>query len=636
MSRKPKHAQPLALHPLRVAVLSALAILPAVAPAATIPSGMALDASEISVNSTVFSDQDVPRVARDAAGDSVVVWSSFDQASGTSSWDVVAQRYNAAGQPQGGEILVNTFTTGFQNHPSVAMDAAGDFVVAWQSYNQASGTSKYDIFARQFNAAGAPVQANEFLVNTADTANNQASPSVAMDATGDFVVAWNSVGQAAAGHVDIFARTYNAAGAAQQANEFVVNSLSILISTHTTPSVAMDTAGDFVVAWQVLDQASGSSGYDIFAQRYNAAAQAQGGEIQVNTVIANNQLDPSVAMDAAGDFVVAWDSYDQVSGSSLEDVYARQFNANGTAVQASEFLVNTITTNRQNTPSVAMDAAGDFVVAWASYDQVSGSSKHDIYARQFNAAGTPVQANEFLVNTFTTSEQMAPAVAADAAGDFIVAWQSYNQIASSSYDVFARRFQGPEQLDLAATLAASSSSVNGGASFSVTLGLNNNTAVTTFGNAAINAALGVASGVTADFTLPAGVTLGTVAGSNWSCGTPANNVMTCTYNGSVAAATAIPGLTVNFTAPAGTSAAVNLPFQANVSSTRQDSNNANDTGSTTVQVKAVGGSGGGGGGGSGGGGYSSGGGGAMDLLSLASLGLPLLFTWFTGRRRQRR
>ncbi|MGL4462065.1 MAG: hypothetical protein ACRC1K_07920, partial [Planctomycetia bacterium] len=35
--------------------------------------------------------------------------------------------------PAGVEFQVNTFTTNNQSQPSVAMDADGDFVVAWQS-----------------------------------------------------------------------------------------------------------------------------------------------------------------------------------------------------------------------------------------------------------------------------------------------------------------------------------------------------------------------------------------------------------------------------------------------------------------------------------------------------------------------
>src|SRR5687767_635397 len=61
-----------------------------------------------------------------------------------------------------GEFQVNTYTSGPQRYPAVAMDADGDFVVVWQS-NQQDGNSD-GIFAQRFNAAGLP-QASEFKVN---------------------------------------------------------------------------------------------------------------------------------------------------------------------------------------------------------------------------------------------------------------------------------------------------------------------------------------------------------------------------------------------------------------------------------------------------------------------------------------
>jgi len=46
---------------------------------------------------------------------------------------------------------------------------------------------------------------------------------------------------------------------------------------------------------------------------------------------------------------------------------------------------------------------------------------------------------EFLVNTFTTDNQYVPAVAADAAGNFVVVWQSYGQDGSFA-GVFGQRY----------------------------------------------------------------------------------------------------------------------------------------------------------------------------------------------------
>ena len=70
-------------------------------------------------------------------------------------------------------------------------------------------------------------------------------------------------------------------------------------------------------------------------------------------------------MDTDGDFVVAWDSDEQEGAGYGAGVYAQRYDGDGTPA-GDEFHVNTYTTEEQERPSVAMDASGDFVVAWRS------------------------------------------------------------------------------------------------------------------------------------------------------------------------------------------------------------------------------------------------------------------------------
>src|SRR5262245_7440253 len=102
---------------------------------------------EFHANTHVTADQVFADVAADADGDFVVVWRS-DLQDGDAG-GIYAQRYSAAGTPQGGEFRVNTVTAGNQMNPSVAMDDLGNFVVTWE--DSASGKG---IMGQRFNAAG--------------------------------------------------------------------------------------------------------------------------------------------------------------------------------------------------------------------------------------------------------------------------------------------------------------------------------------------------------------------------------------------------------------------------------------------------------------------------------------------------
>jgi hypothetical protein len=161
--------------------------------------------------------------------------------------------------------------------------------------------------------------------------------------------------------------------------------------------MSMDADGDYVITW--ASQYQDGFSWRVYAQRFNASGVPQGPEFRVNTTTTNTQWNPSVAMDANGDFIVAWESANIGSYAVYDSaVYAQRYNAAGVP-QGSEFRVSTSTSINHFTPSVAADADGDFVIVWRSYlDQTIGDG---IYAQRYNAAGV-VQGSQFRVNTTTT------------------------------------------------------------------------------------------------------------------------------------------------------------------------------------------------------------------------------------------
>jgi phosphoheptose isomerase len=361
----------------------------------------------------------------DASGDFVVAWQSSDG----SGYGIYAQRYNAAGVPKGAEFPVNTYTTLRQAAPAVAMDADGNFIVAWQS--QLQDGSNYGVYAQRYNSTGAAAGA-EFLVNTYTT-SAQFAPAVAMDADGDFIVAWHSYTQDGSSH-GVYAQRYNATGD-PQGGEFLVNTFTE--NSQSTPSVAMDANGDFVIAWHSLAQDDGTVG--VYAQRFDANGQRQGEEFRVNTFTTNNQGFPSAAMDADGDFVIAWQSFAQ-DGSNY-GVYAQRYNA-AAVPQGTEFRVNTHVNDRQESPSAAMDGQGNFAVLWQS--NLQDGAQRGVYGQAYNAAGI-AQGGEFRVNSFTPDSQELPRVAMRGNGDFVAVWQS-NLQDGSSIGVYGQRYAVPDSL----------------------------------------------------------------------------------------------------------------------------------------------------------------------------------------------
>src|SRR4051812_11944072 len=84
----------------------------------------------------------------------------------------------------GPEFQVNTFTTGYQWQPSVACDAAGDFVIAYTGFDT-SLTTHWGVFTRRYAADGTALGGLAVVAEVPSFFSNEVS--VAMNAAGNYV-----------------------------------------------------------------------------------------------------------------------------------------------------------------------------------------------------------------------------------------------------------------------------------------------------------------------------------------------------------------------------------------------------------------------------------------------------------------
>ena len=327
---------------------------------------------EFPVNTFTTSAQNWPRVASDPGGDFVVVWETF--LVDGSGYSVEAQRYDASGAALGANFRVNDFTTGDQTRPDISMDASGNFVVVWHSFDQDG--SLFGIRGQRFDAAGA-FKGAEFAVNTY-TSGDQLYPAVASAPGGGFVVVWQSPLQDGS-DFGIVGRRYDAAGV-PLGGEFQVNSYTTGVQHR--PDLAVAPGGGFMVTWE--DQGQDGSYSGVFARRYDASGVAQGGEFRVNSFTTLLQERPAIAADGTGHFVVVWSDQQEgilIDVSAQIGLSGRRFSPSGTPVGA-EFRVNAYTTGNQQTAAVAADATGGFVVTWSSSGGQDGSG-YGVFGQRF-------------------------------------------------------------------------------------------------------------------------------------------------------------------------------------------------------------------------------------------------------------
>jgi hypothetical protein len=142
---------------------------------------------EFQVNEKAEGDQFHPSITANASGDSVIVWSSRGQDGDGSG--VFARRYDQKGSPAGGELQVNTSTSGDQGFARVGLSPSGDFAVAWESESEETGSA---IFAQVFDRSGRRL-GPEIRVD-ATPRGRLSLASVEMSPAGEAVVVWEQFG----------------------------------------------------------------------------------------------------------------------------------------------------------------------------------------------------------------------------------------------------------------------------------------------------------------------------------------------------------------------------------------------------------------------------------------------------------
>lgn len=239
------------------------------------------------------------------------------------------------------------------------------------------------------------------------------SPNIAMDGEGNFVIVWQGIRNDS---YDIYFQRYNVSGYPLGGNVKVNTGVANFVD----PAIAMNENGNFVIAW--ADDINGN----VFCQRYNTAGMAQGGNVQVNNAV--NAWYAVVAMDESGKFVIGWTT----NRDNYGDIYYQQYDSIG-AAQGGNIKVNN-GAQAWSSSAVDMDWRGNFVIVWGDY-------YGDVFFQRYNSAGVALGGNVKVNDDTGTAAQQFPDVAMYNSGGFDISWtDSRKQIPGTNYDIYSQRY----------------------------------------------------------------------------------------------------------------------------------------------------------------------------------------------------
>ncbi|MGF1499066.1 MAG: right-handed parallel beta-helix repeat-containing protein, partial [Elainellaceae cyanobacterium] len=244
--------------------------------------------SEFQVNTTTAGSQNYPAIATLSDNSIVVAWNSYGQDG--SAYGIVAQRLAADGTPLGGEWVVNSATTANQRQPDITALTDGGFVITWRS--QATFGGDYQVLGQRYDAAGNPV-GTDFQINGVTPTQDQGKAAIAGLADGGFVTLWHSLapdGDAPDDYRDdyrTYGRQYDASGVAVdeqfQVNTFV-HEVPVITPVAPTADVTIVIAASNTPAAQAAQAdyvASGTGDQDLINEAILDVFAAGGGTVKL-------------------------------------------------------------------------------------------------------------------------------------------------------------------------------------------------------------------------------------------------------------------------------------------------------------------------------------------------------------------
>jgi Ca2+-binding RTX toxin-like protein len=256
---------------------------------------------EISVNTITNLNQTTQQISALSDGGFVITWADSSGDGDGDGYGVRGQRFDSGGTKTGSEFGVNSYATSNQINGGLASFNTGGFVSTW--YSSLQDGDGNGVFAQRFDTNGNKV-GGELAVNTYTT-GSQYSPQVAVLSDDGFVVVWHSIGQDGSGN-GVFAQRFDASGA-MAGSEFQVNSWTSGNQNQISVTELQD--GGFVIAWTDNGGQDGG-GKGSYGRRYDSTGATVGDEFRINETTAGAQYQPSIALRPDGNLVTAWNADD--------------------------------------------------------------------------------------------------------------------------------------------------------------------------------------------------------------------------------------------------------------------------------------------------------------------------------------
>jgi hypothetical protein len=306
----------------------------------------------------ITTDDWLPQIAVDTAGNSYVVWSGSDG----NDYDIYWVKIDAEGNPGTIQNISDPDTDYDDGSVNIAVDAMGNSYVVWQGFDG----NDTDIYWVKIDAAGIPGVIQQISTHKDNATNHDYDPQITIDTLGNSYVVWHGCDKKDCwkepGDLEIYWVKIDARGTPGVVKKIPPTSPDNIDTTAMIPQIAADPSGNSFIVWSGKNEKS----YDIYWVRIDASGNA--GAIQRVSAHPNSHYDdvhPETAVDTLGNVYIAWEG----SSGNQGEIYWVKIDPSGipgTVQKVSNYLFSSVYEDWD--PQIAVDTLGNSYVTWNSFN----------------------------------------------------------------------------------------------------------------------------------------------------------------------------------------------------------------------------------------------------------------------------
>lgn len=384
----------------------------------------------------LFESNDRHPLAADLDGGVFVVFHRFNGAGNQT--DIFGQHVTADGAAEWGpDGRLLSGGPGEDLNVSLAGEGMDGLIIVWQS-DRASDDGTFDILAQRIDATGQPMWNSDLFVVNAP--GSQINPRVVADGAGGAFVVWEDLRNAGGTGVDLYAQHISADGALL----WPADGAPVVTAEgdQTQVVLAPDGHGGLLLAW--TDARNGPDDQDIYAQRLDEAGQPLWDPDGVPVTQADrSQFLPDIVPMHDGGGIIGWVDRRADDGQPPfeQDIWAQRISPAGLPMWPEDGVPVSAAPGGEDHPNMSGDCRGGAFVVWEQEGDGSGLAGPgtDIFIQWMNSDGTP--RFEFGGHPVSIAEQRQAraAVMFDEYQGAIVAWEDSRNAQSTEADVYADR-----------------------------------------------------------------------------------------------------------------------------------------------------------------------------------------------------